>query len=193
MSNPAIQRRAEKGKQLNLSMVAHPNSGKLNPDWVEWLMNWPIKWSEINGFNKKEFERWTQESATAIQNFGQMRTMWWNSDPSQTPLGSQPIQQSEIQHSDSLSDMSWDIARQRKMERSHQGEDLSLLRDSVHIQESKRENLQSGMWEQIGMDEAQIIPRVSGTKIAGMDRLKAIGNGQVPLCAATAWRILNGN
>jgi hypothetical protein len=26
---------------------------------------------------------------------------------------------------------------------------------------------------------------------AGNDRLKAIGNGQVPLCAATAWRILN--
>jgi hypothetical protein len=26
-----------------------------------------------------------------------------------------------------------------------------------------------------------------------MDRLKAIGNGQVPLCAATAWRILNEN
>jgi hypothetical protein len=27
---------------------------------------------------------------------------------------------------------------------------------------------------------------------ARMDRLKAIGNGQVPLCAATAWRILSG-
>jgi hypothetical protein len=25
---------------------------------------------------------------------------------------------------------------------------------------------------------------------ARMDRLKAIGNGQVPLCAATAWRLL---
>jgi hypothetical protein len=25
---------------------------------------------------------------------------------------------------------------------------------------------------------------------SGVDRLKAIGNGQVPLCAATAWRIL---
>jgi hypothetical protein len=24
-----------------------------------------------------------------------------------------------------------------------------------------------------------------------MDRLKAIGNGQVPLCAAAAWRILS--
>jgi hypothetical protein len=26
---------------------------------------------------------------------------------------------------------------------------------------------------------------------AGMDRLKAIGNGQVPRVAATAWRLLN--
>jgi hypothetical protein len=25
-----------------------------------------------------------------------------------------------------------------------------------------------------------------------VDRLKAIGNGQVPLCAATAWNILKG-
>jgi hypothetical protein len=26
---------------------------------------------------------------------------------------------------------------------------------------------------------------------ARVDRLKAIGNGQVPLCAATAWNLLN--
>jgi hypothetical protein len=26
---------------------------------------------------------------------------------------------------------------------------------------------------------------------ARMDRLKSIGNGQVPLCAATAWRYLS--
>lgn len=42
MSNPAIRRRAEIGKQLNLSMVVHPTSGKLSPDWVEWLMGFPI-------------------------------------------------------------------------------------------------------------------------------------------------------
>jgi hypothetical protein len=28
---------------------------------------------------------------------------------------------------------------------------------------------------------------------ARVDRLKAIGNGQVPLCAATAWRVLTCN
>jgi hypothetical protein len=26
--------------------------------------------------------------------------------------------------------------------------------------------------------------------VARLDRLKAIGNGQVPLCAATAWKLL---
>ena len=35
------------------------------------------------------------------------------------------------------------------------------------------------------------IPRVADGVAARVDRLKAIGNGQVPLCAATAWRILN--
>ena len=35
------------------------------------------------------------------------------------------------------------------------------------------------------------VGRVAYGVAAGMDRLKAIGNGQVPLCAATAWKLLN--
>jgi DNA (cytosine-5)-methyltransferase 1 len=35
------------------------------------------------------------------------------------------------------------------------------------------------------------VGRVANGVALGVDRLKAIGNGQVPLCAATAWRILN--
>jgi len=35
------------------------------------------------------------------------------------------------------------------------------------------------------------VGRVANGVAARMDRLKAIGNGQVPLCAATAWSILN--
>ena len=35
------------------------------------------------------------------------------------------------------------------------------------------------------------VGRVADGVAARMDRLKAIGNGQVPLCAATAWRILS--
>jgi DNA (cytosine-5)-methyltransferase 1 len=36
------------------------------------------------------------------------------------------------------------------------------------------------------------ICRMANGVAAGVDRLKAIGNGQVPLCAATAWNILKG-
>ena len=36
------------------------------------------------------------------------------------------------------------------------------------------------------------VGRVVDGVAARVDRLKAIGNGQVPLCAATAWRILGG-
>jgi DNA (cytosine-5)-methyltransferase 1 len=35
------------------------------------------------------------------------------------------------------------------------------------------------------------VGRVANGMAFGMDRLKAIGNGQVPLCAAVAWRILS--
>jgi hypothetical protein len=34
------------------------------------------------------------------------------------------------------------------------------------------------------------VGRVANGVAARVDRLKAIGNGQVPLCAATAWRLL---
>jgi hypothetical protein len=44
---PAIKRRMEKGKQLNLSMVVSEVSGSLNPEWVEWLMGYPRGWTDL--------------------------------------------------------------------------------------------------------------------------------------------------
>ena len=41
-------------------------------------------------------------------------------------------------------------------------------------------------WWQVEPD----VGRMADGVAAGVDRLKAIGNGQVPLCAATAWKIL---
>jgi len=45
----------------------------------------------------------------------------------------------------------------------------------------------SASWWQIEPDVGRVVDGMA----AGNDRLKAIGNGQVPLCAATAWRILS--
>ena len=47
MSNPSIQRRVEIGKQISLSQSVDPNSGQLNPTWVEWLMGWPLGWTDL--------------------------------------------------------------------------------------------------------------------------------------------------
>lgn len=47
LGSPAIQRRAAKGKQLNLSMVVSDQSGALNPTWVEWLMGFPPGWTDL--------------------------------------------------------------------------------------------------------------------------------------------------
>ena len=61
MSNLSIQRRAKKGKQLNLSMVAHPTSGQLNPTWVEWLMGWPLGWTDLKPLAMDRFQSWQQQ------------------------------------------------------------------------------------------------------------------------------------
>jgi DNA (cytosine-5)-methyltransferase 1 len=44
-----------------------------------------------------------------------------------------------------------------------------------------------GQWWQVEPN----VGRVADGVAARVDRLKAIGNGQVPFCAATAWRILS--
>lgn len=47
MSNPSIQRRVAMGKQIMLSQSVDQNSGQLNPTWVEWLMGYPIGWTDL--------------------------------------------------------------------------------------------------------------------------------------------------
>jgi DNA (cytosine-5)-methyltransferase 1 len=60
------------------------------------------------------------------------------------------------------------------------------------VQQSKRKEQEytfacNSRWWEVEPD----VGRMADGVAAGMDRLKAIGNGQVPLCAATAWRILS--
>ena len=47
MSNPSIQRRVAIGKQIMLSQSVDRTSGQLNPTWVEWLMGWPLGWTDL--------------------------------------------------------------------------------------------------------------------------------------------------
>jgi DNA (cytosine-5)-methyltransferase 1 len=64
-----------------------------------------------------------------------------------------------------------------------------------HINSEASSNWKANIFEPISTPDFWAIEPNVGRVVNGMasrvDRLKAIGNGQVPLCAATAWRILN--
>jgi hypothetical protein len=61
MSNPAIQRRVAMGKQIMLSQSVDPNSGQLNPTWVEWLMGWPLGWTDLKPLEMDKYQQWLQQ------------------------------------------------------------------------------------------------------------------------------------
>ena len=56
MSTPSVARRIEKGKQISLSMSVSHESGRLNPNWVEWLMAWPIGHTDLKPLETDKFQ-----------------------------------------------------------------------------------------------------------------------------------------
>lgn len=60
LGSPVIQRRIQKGKQIGLSMSVSDISGELNPDWVEWLMGWPIGWTDLKPLVMVRFQKWQE-------------------------------------------------------------------------------------------------------------------------------------
>lgn len=56
-----------KGEQL-------PNviGGQLNPDWVEWLMGWPIGWTSLEPMDQAAFAEWKRQIVEGA---------WWLAEP----------------------------------------------------------------------------------------------------------------
>lgn len=40
--------------------------GSLNPDWVEWLMGWPIKWTDLEPLEMVKFRSWRRSHLTNL-------------------------------------------------------------------------------------------------------------------------------
>jgi hypothetical protein len=58
ISSPSVQRRIEIGKQVSLSQSVSTESGQLNPMWVEWLMGWPLGWTDLQPLAMARFQEW---------------------------------------------------------------------------------------------------------------------------------------
>ena len=41
--------------------------GKLNPTWVEWLMGWPIGWTDLKPLGMDKFQQWLQQHGICSQ------------------------------------------------------------------------------------------------------------------------------
>lgn len=47
------------GTQMKFSVAE--NGGRPNPDWIEWLMAWPIGWTELKPLETGKFQQWQQQ------------------------------------------------------------------------------------------------------------------------------------
>ena len=189
--------RASKGMQNKLRTVS-PNhnchsrledqvaqltgpGGSLNPNWVEWLMNWPVGWTDLTPLDNYEFEYWKTASATEIQG-NRLRGMWFNREAGAPPPGSQSAEQYRGQRDGAMFELPPSTPPET------QSCELCDLQKGVPTNSEKESNalrrfeLQQGTREAISRTKVETVNRV--------DRLKAIGNGQVPAVAALAWRIL---
>jgi hypothetical protein len=114
--------------------------GQLNPDWVEWLMNWPIGW-------------------TSLKPLKELIWLDWDIDPADMEKPeSYPSPVSIIDGKTGNQIQEWGNNRFRK------------------------EPLDKGFGP---------IPRIATGIKDRVNRLKAIGNGQVPMCVKVAWKELS--
>jgi hypothetical protein len=41
-------------------------AGQLNPEWVEWLMGWPIGWTDLKPLAMAKFQEWQRQHSPAL-------------------------------------------------------------------------------------------------------------------------------
>ncbi len=117
--------------------------GQLNPDWVSWLMGWPI-------------------GADSLEPMPDLMWLDWEIDPADME---KPIEYPTAVQYDSTP-----------------GGPNNHYKGIGNL--AKHGKMKSG---------AGPIPRVATGIKDRVNRLKALGNGQVPQCMATAWNILTGD
>lgn len=177
----------ERGRKTGPSL-AESNGGQLNPNWVEWLMGWPINWSSLKPMRIEDYEEWehrVQGVAKSISGSGGrlLRSLWWDQDPSETPYRPESHEQRAKQYSPTVPG----LPQQGASKKENASKAVRDMQDTIPTEKVTAETLRSsGMPERKG----EIISRVAVGIENRMDRIKALGNGQVPPVVAAAWRLL---
>jgi hypothetical protein len=169
--------------------------GQLNPTWVEWLMGWPLFWTTLDVDVKPYYNAWheakqrTQASSEEIQN-RIMRNVWWDIDPSAAPQRREPNQQREIKCDGCMPDVPCENTLPNRELGEGKREAIGMQDLWGNIQAETDAEIKV-MW-QAGMPEGkrETISRVAMGVKSRVDRLRCIGNGQVPAVVRLAWNYL---
>ena len=52
---------AKNSRPLSEQVGQVENGGQLNPEWVEWLMGWPVGWTDLKPLEMGKFRQWQQQ------------------------------------------------------------------------------------------------------------------------------------
>ena len=64
----AMTRQMNKRQSPGLALVIGAEiGGKLNPTWTEWLMGWPLEWTELKPLETDKFRQWQQQHGIYCQ------------------------------------------------------------------------------------------------------------------------------
>jgi hypothetical protein len=186
---------------------------KLNPDWVEWLMGWPIGHTDIRPMNEIIKEKLygyihsrTQKGTKAIQAHPLRIVRQLREEATASPSqGQKSLQQLARECPNIVYSMSW--------ETTHNNKRIAVynLWDKIYAETDKKGKalwkscLFKGEWEAVSIKEVVLIwqswsvdpadsremERTTTIKTNRVSRLKAIGNGQVPQVVYAMEKILN--
>jgi len=154
--------------------------GQLNPDWVEWLMGWPIGWSSLDPIKELIWLDWSVDPAD-VESDGV-----WATPNASARSGRNPNTGSGegLYYQAREAERKWPTPIQGDAHLSSNPEVAQRRLDEGKITLSRDVQCDS--------QSQGIIPRVAVGIKDRVNRLKCIGNGQVSLCAKVAFEILHG-
>lgn len=72
-SQEMLQKKLSEGEINQEEYQEMRSGGQLNPDWVEWLMGWPVGWTSLEPLSTERFDVWFDGNN------------WWQNEPEDVP------------------------------------------------------------------------------------------------------------
>lgn len=174
-----FKKRGPNSRQQSLSNIS---SQKLNPDWVELLMGWPKNFTAITPMDLEYFSRWLTGFISKLQDNG--RDFEKSKECADIGVLLAGIEATELVLQELWSayknlGLDWDLDRYGIKNIS----DFFKAVSEVYPLQGKAA-WRSGAWE-------ASVSRCTSIIKNRVNRLKAIGNGQVPQALVLAWNLLH--